>query len=77
MGFGTSASLEKVAQYQDQNGFPWTFAVGPAEMARQFGIRVQTSKVGISADGVIILNEGHTGGGEAGWRKRLDMLVAG
>ncbi len=77
VGFGSSASLDTVSEYQDQHGFPGAFVVGPPEMAPQFGIRAQATKVGISADGVITFNSTSGGGGEAGWRERLSGLAAG
>ncbi len=76
VGFGSSASLETVAQYQDEHGFPGAFVVGPSEMASQFGIQSQATKVGISADGVITFNEKSSSGGEAAWRERLSGLSA-
>ena len=53
MGFDTTESLAKIADYRDSNGYPWTFAAGPRQIAADYGVRVQSTKFGIDRDGVI------------------------
>ena len=62
VGFGTSENIGKLAAYQDDNAIPWPFAEGPPDMARDFNVSSQATKLGIGADGVIQFGGGYNSG---------------
>ena len=75
VGFGSSQDIERLAAYQDQREIPWAFAEGPDTMARDFGVRVQSTKLGIGADGVIGFKEGYGTSSPEKWGERLSSLI--
>ena len=75
MGFGSSETIAKLAQFQDQQGISWTMAEGPAAMVVAYAVRTQSTKLGIADDGVILLREGYGSAGPGTWTQRLEMLA--
>ena len=75
VGFGSSQDIEYLAAYQDQREILWTFAEGPDSMARTFDVRVQSTKLGIGADGVISFKEGYGTRSPNKWAERLTSLI--
>ncbi len=75
MGFDTTESVGKLAAYRESSELPWTVAAAPREVAVQYGVRVQSTKIGIGADGVVVWASGY-GTSDAGvWEERLRLLL--
>ena len=67
-------SAATLGRFASDNGYEWVFGEGPSNIARQYRIFQQSSKVGIGADGVIVRHEGYGNSGAAFWRNFLDQL---
>ena len=67
-------SVETLAQYASDNGHEWVFGEGPPTMAEQYKVFSQATKVGIAADGVIVLEGSSGGGGATYWRDIFERL---
>ncbi len=63
-----------LGDYASGQGLEWVFGEGPSSLARDYRVFQQSSKVGIGADGVIVLSEGYGRGGSSYWRGVLDRL---
>ena len=64
-----------IRRYRDQNGYPWMMAPTDLEMIKEYGVRVQATKFGIDADGVIVYKRGYGTASEADWIKVLEQLA--
>ena len=67
-------SAATLGRFASDNGYDWVFGKGPSDIARQYRVFQQSSKVGIGVDGVIVLREGYGRSGAAFWRGVLDQL---
>ena len=75
VGFGSSQTVSVLNEHKEGRGYPGVFAEGPDSMARSFGVRTQSTKFGISADGVIQFKKGFGTASDAEWRARLQALA--
>ena len=75
MGFDTTESLGKLAAYRESSELPWTVAAAPREVAVQYGVRVQSTKIGIGADGVVVWVSGYGTSDAGAWEQRLQLLL--
>lgn len=75
VGFGSSQTVAVMNAQKDKNGYPGLFTEGPDSMARAFSVRTQSTKFGISADGVIQFKKGYGAASDAEWRERLQALI--
>ena len=75
MGFDTTESLGKLAAYRESSELPWTVATAPREIAVQYGVRVQATKIGIGADGVVVWVSGYGASDAGAWEERLRLLL--
>ena len=76
VGFDTTESLAKIADYEKRNGYPWTFSVGSRQMAVDFAVLVQSTKFGIGSAGVVDWRSGYGTSSASAWEERLQALVA-
>ena len=76
VGLSSSQTVEVLNGQKERRGYPGVFAEGPYNMARSFGVRTQSTKFGISPDGVIQFKEGYGMASEAAWRARFQALVS-
>ena len=77
VGFDLTETLEKIGEYQDDNGYTWVFTTGPPELVRKFGARTQSTKFGIGRDGVILWRQGYGASDAAAWRGALRAMAQG
>ena len=77
MGFGTSETVGKLNDHQESRGYPGIFTEGPASMAPEFDVRTQSTKFGITADGVIQFKKGYGISAADEWRARFQALIDG
>ncbi|MCH8848623.1 MAG: hypothetical protein IIC32_06590 [Chloroflexi bacterium] len=75
VGFDTTESLSKLADYQADNEYPWAFASASREVAVQYGVRVQSTKFGIGADGVVVWASGYGTSDAGAWEARFQQLL--
>jgi hypothetical protein len=76
IGFGSSESVERLGDWQDQNEMLFIFAEGPADMVRTFNVTSQSTKFGISRDGVIQFRHRYGASSAGTWAERLSDLAA-
>ena len=70
-----SESAAVLGRYANDNGHDWgVFGKGPPGMAEQYQVFSQATKVGIAADGVIVIEGGSGGGGAAYWRDFFEQI---
>ena len=67
-------SAAALGRFASENGYDWVFGEGPSDLARQYRVLQQSSKVGIDAGGVIVMREGYGNSGAAFWRGVLNRL---
>ena len=75
VGFDTTESLSKLEAYRESSELPWTVAAAPREVAVQYGVRVQSTKIGIGADGVVVWASGYGTSDAGAWEERLQLLL--
>ena len=75
VGFDTTESLAKLAAYQESNEYPWTVAAAAREVAVAYGVRVQSTKFGIGADGVVVWTSGYGTSDTGVWEARFQQLL--
>ena len=67
VGFDTTESLDKLAAYRESSELPWIVASAPREVAEQYGVRVQSTKIGTGADGVVVWASRYGTSSEPAW----------
>jgi hypothetical protein len=77
VGFGSSQTVGVLNSQKERSGYPGVFAEGPDAMVRSFSVRTQSTKLGISSDGVIQFKKGYGIATDDEWRSRLQSLVDG
>jgi hypothetical protein len=77
VGFGSSQTVSVMNAQKEKNGYPGLFTEGPDSMVRTFGVRTQSTKFGISTEGVIQFKKGYGTASDAVWRERLQALIDG
>ena len=75
MGFDTTESLGELAAYRESSELPWLVAAAPREIAVQYGVLVQSTKIGIGADGVVVWVSGYGTSDASVWEERLQLLL--
>jgi hypothetical protein len=75
VGFGSSENIDKLGKYQDDKDIPWICVEGPNGMAREFGVRVQSTKFGIGSDGVVLFEGGYGSKSAETWTELLSSLA--
>jgi hypothetical protein len=69
-----SESESKIRGFRDDNGYSWLWAASHREVMRDYNITVQSSKVAVDHQGVIVFREGYgTQPGET-WEKLFEEL---
>ena len=75
VGVDPSESIEELEAYSDSQGYPWPMAVHERDMLRKLNIRVQSSKVAVDRDGVIVYRDGYAQGSDETWRSVFEELA--
>ena len=75
VGTDPSETLEDLEQQRQREGFPWPVAEPQGSMLRDFEVLVQSTKVAIDSQGVIIYRDGFGEGGDDDWRKAFQDLA--
>lgn len=76
MASDPSEKLEKLEAYREREGHPWLVAEPQGPMLRDLKVLVQSTKVAVDPNGVIIYREGYGQGGEETWRQVFEDLAA-
>ena len=69
-------SLENVAAYGQQQGYPWPMAQPGEGMLKDLRVTGQSTKVAFGPDGVIVYRDGFGGGNAQVWRELFMQLAA-
>ena len=75
VGFDTTESLSKLEAYRQSSELTWPLASAPREVAVAYGVRVQSTKFGIGADGVVVWASGYGTSNEGVWEERFQQLL--
>ena len=75
VGFDTTESLSKLEAYLRSSELSWQLAAAPREVAVAYGVRVQSTKFGIGADGVVVWASGYGTSDAGAWEERLQRLL--
>ena len=71
-----SEKLDKLEAYREREGHPWLVAEPTGTMLRDLNVLVQSTKIAIDSQGVIIYRDGYGQGGEETWRQVFQELAA-
>ncbi len=63
---------DKISRYQDQYDFRWPMALTSREMLVAYGVRQQSTKFAIDADGIVTYTRGPGNAGKDGWTRILE-----
>ena len=75
VGFDLTEDYQELEVFRVANGHPWVAAEGNREMTLDFGVRVQSTKVGITTDGVVVYREGYGNKSGEVWHQVLRDLA--
>ena len=75
IGADPSESIEELEAYSVSQGYTWPMAVPESDMLRDLKILVQSSKVAIDGDGVIVYRDGYAQGSDETWRSVFEELA--
>ena len=76
IGVDPGESIELLEAYSDSQGYPWPMAIPNQDMLRKFKIQVQSSKVALDRNGVIVYRDGYAQGSDETWRSVFDEIAA-
>ncbi len=68
--------LDKLEAYREREGHPWLVAEPTGTMLRDLKVLVQSTKIALDSDGLIIYRDGFGRGGEKTWRQVFRDLAA-
>ena len=77
VGFGSSETAAKLNAQKNARGYPGLFTEGPDRMVRDFGVRSQSTKLGIGSDGIVLWKKGYGVSSGGDWADRLRALADG
>ncbi len=70
-----SEPLSELQAYQNESGHPGAVAQSVGNMARDFRVTQQSTKVAIDGDGVIVYRAGYGRGSAADWERVLREMA--
>ena len=68
--------LDKLEAYREREGHPWLVAEPTGTMLKDLKVLVQSTKIAVDSQGVIIYRDGFGQGGEDTWRQVFQALAA-
>ena len=75
IGVDPSEGFEELEAYSDSQGYTWPMAIPESDMLRDLKILVQSSKVAIDRDGVIVYRDGYAKGSDETWRSVFEEIA--
>ena len=66
---------ERLKEYRQKNGYPWTIAPGNREIVERFGVMSTMSKYGIDRAGTVALKGGHSVEDARAWERMFEDLL--
>ena len=75
VGVDPSESIEELEAYSESQGYPWPMAVPEGDMLRELHILVQSSKVAVDRNGVIVYRDGYSQGSDETWRRVFEEIA--
>ena len=75
VGFRSSETIAKLAEFQDENEITWTMAEGPDDMLTRYEVLTQSTKLGIGPDGVVLFRHPYGISDAEVWQERLESLA--
>lgn len=70
-------SAEHIRSYAETRRFEWPMATLHRDVVIDYGVRTQSTKVGIDASGVVVLREGYGTQSAEEWVRWMDVLAGG
>ena len=75
IGVDPGESIELLEAYSDSQGYPWLMAIPNPDMLHKFNIQVQSSKVALDRNGVIVYRDGYAKGSDETWRSVFEEIA--
>ena len=76
MGTDPFEGPDEIRRYQDRNGYPWMMAPLDRDMILAYGVRVQSTKFAMDANGTIVYKRGYGTGSADEWLQVLESLAS-
>lgn len=68
--------MDQLEAYREREGHPWLVAEPLGTMLRDIKVLVQSTKIAVDSQGVIVYRDGYGQGGEETWRQTFQELAA-
>ena len=76
VGFDQSESITELEAFrQKDGGTNWVMATAPSQTARDFNVFVQSTKIILDSDGVVLYRGGYPADSAGSWRRVLDDVL--
>jgi hypothetical protein len=66
---------EVVREYQQTNGYPWTFVFGDRQVLERYNMTSTAAKFGVDRQGIIVYRGGHSEEDASTWERVFEDLV--
>jgi len=77
VGFQSGQTVDALDRHWMSNQYPGIVAEAPNNMARDYGVTTQSTKLGIARDGEVLFRHGYGTSSADTWRERLRSLAEG
>ena len=69
IGTDPTEKLDKLEAYREREGHPWLVSEPTGTMLRDLQVLVQSTKIAVDSQGVVIYRDGYGQGDEETWRQ--------
>ena len=70
----SSLDLAKLQEFSKENGYPWRVGQSDIKMLKAFDVTIQSTKIAIGKDGVIVYRAGYGEGTSQEWASVLGNM---
>ena len=72
---GYSAKLADLRTFAEEKDYPWAVGQGNVNMLKAFGVTIQSTKIAVDADGIIVYRAGYGVGTSEEWARVFSTMV--
>ena len=72
---GYNANFEDVLAFAEERNYPWPVGQANIKMLTEFDVNVQSTKIAIDADGLIVYRAGYGQGTSEEWMRVFDTML--
>ena len=73
---GYNRDFAKIRAFSEEQGYPWKVGRADDQMLTLLGVQVQSTKIALDAEGVIVYRAGYGEGDETDWLVVFERLTA-